>query len=266
MSDMQQQRRPIVAGNWKMNTTLGEGRDLAGALKGPLAALQGVDAVICPPFTSVAAVGEALGGSSVFLGAQNCFYEVRGAYTGEVSPAMLADVGCRYVILGHSERRAHLGETDAVVHRKVQAALDHGLTPILCVGESLAQKDAGHTEQVVEGQVRAALAGLTEEQGAGMIVAYEPIWAIGTGRAATAAQANATIGFIRRTIATVLGREPASAVRLQYGGSVTPANAAELFAQPQIDGALVGGASLNATDFIAICTAAERAVDQHPIV
>ncbi len=253
---MQTKRRPIVAGNWKMNTTLGEGRDLAAALCRPLDALGGVEAVLCPPFISLAAIRETLAGASVSLGAQNCHYEPKGAFTGEVSPVMLADLGCRYVILGHSERRAHLGETDALVNRKVRAALAHGLTPIVCVGEDLAQQDAGQTEGVVASQVQAALEHLSGDDVAGMVIAYEPLWAIGTGRPASAEQAGATIGVIRRIVAGVAGEGPAGAVRLQYGGSVTPDNAPELFGQPEIDGALVGGASLKVTDFIAICTAA----------
>ncbi|HEX2036242.1 MAG TPA: triose-phosphate isomerase [Chloroflexota bacterium] len=251
-------RRPIVAGNWKMNTTLGEAEQLARALGQPLHQLSAVETVLCPPFISLATVRDAVAGLAVAVGAQNCHFEAKGAFTGEISPAMLADLGCRYVILGHSERRQHFGETDAVIQRKVRAALEHGLIPIVCVGENLAQNEAGETEAVVGRQVEAALDGLAGEQVAGLIVAYEPVWAIGTGRPATAEQANGTIGFIRRTVATTSGEAPAAALRIQYGGSVTPANASELFAQSEIDGALVGGASLKAEDFIAICHAASR--------
>ncbi len=242
-----------------MNTTLGEARALAEAVREPLRNLAAVETVVCPPFISLAAVGEVLLAARTALGAQNCFFEPKGAFTGEVSPAMLADLGCRYVILGHSERRAHFGESDDLIARKVKAALAHNLVSILCVGESLAQNEAGETERVVGRQIRAGLEGLSSEQVAGLVVAYEPVWAIGTGRAATAQDANRTIGFIRRTVAEAIGDAAAQALRIQYGGSVTPANAAELFAQPEIDGALVGGASLKAADFIAICEAAAQA-------
>ena len=254
-------RRPIVAGNWKMNTTLAEARALAEALRGPLAALSGVDTVLCPPFVSLATVAGVLEGAPTTLGAQNCHYEAKGAFTGEVSPTMLADLGCRYVILGHSERRTLFGETDELVARKLRAAIDHGITPILCVGEHLEQNERGETEQVVGGQVRAAIAGAELREGdevAQLVIAYEPIWAIGTGRAASAADANRTVGFIRQTVREVGGAGAADQVRIQYGGSVTAANAAELFGQPEIDGALVGGASLKAVDFTAICQAASR--------
>ncbi len=256
---MNRARRPIVAGNWKMNTTLPEACDLARALMEPLAALSRVETVLCPPFISLAAVGEVVRGSPVALGAQNCFYEPKGAYTGEISAPMLASLGCRYVIVGHSERRGHFGESDAVVARKVRAVLAEGLTPILCVGESLPQNEAGETERVVGEQVRAALAGLEAAQVARLVIAYEPIWAIGTGRPATAEGANATIGFIRRQVALLHGAEAGHQVRIQYGGSVTEANASDLFSQPEIDGALVGGASLRAAEFAAICRAAEAA-------
>ena len=249
-------RRPVVAGNWKMNTTLAEAHALAASLAEPLSNLGEVETVVCPPFISLATVGEAIAGSATTLGAQNCHYEAKGAYTGEISPAMLADLGCRYVILGHSERRTHCGETDDLIARKIGAALAHGLTPIVCVGEDLAQNDSGHTAAVVSRQVRAALAGVSGEQAAALVIAYEPVWAIGTGRAATAAGANATIRTIRQVVASLAGQPAAAAIRIQYGGSVTPANAAELFRQPEVDGALVGGASLKAADFVAICRAA----------
>lgn len=248
-------RRPIVAGNWKMNTTVAEARALAAALRQPLADLGGVETVLCPPAISLTAVAAVIDGAGVALGAQNCHFEARGAFTGEVSPAMLADLGCRYVILGHSERRTLFGETDEVVARKLRAAFAHGLTPILCVGENLAQNEAGETEFVVGAQIAAALDGLGDDQVGRLVIAYEPIWAIGTGRPATAENANATIAQIRRMVAA-RGDDAAARVRIEYGGSVTPANAAELFGQPEIDGALVGGASLKAPDFVAICRAA----------
>jgi triosephosphate isomerase len=245
-----------------MNTTVGQARDLAAALVGPLSGLGTVETVLCPPFVSLVTVRDALAGSTLGLGAQNCYFAPQGAFTGEISPPMLADLGCRYVILGHSERRTLFGETDDLVRRKVEAAFEHGLTPILCVGETEAEYDAGQTETVVGRQVRAGLEGLTAGQVASLVIAYEPVWAIGTGRAATAAQAGATIGFVRETVAGLFGQAPAGTLRIQYGGSVTPANAADLFARPEIDGALVGGASLRAADFEAICRAAGDAGPQ----
>jgi triosephosphate isomerase len=215
-----------------------------------------VDTVLCPPAISLVAVGEAIRGSPIALGAQNCHFEDKGAFTGEISPAMLQDLGCSYVILGHSERRTHFGETDELIAKKIGAVLAHGMTPIVCVGENLAQNEAGQTESFVGAQVRSAMAGLAPDQARRLVVAYEPIWAIGTGRAATAEHANVTIGFIRRTVASIAGPEVAEVTRIQYGGSVTPANAAELFERPEIDGALVGGASLKAADFAVICEAA----------
>jgi triosephosphate isomerase (TIM) len=256
---MERTRRPVVAGNWKMNTTLREAEALAEALARPLSGLDGVQTVLCPPFISLAAVIRRVAGFDIAVGAQNCHYEAQGAFTGEVSPAMLADLGCRYVILGHSERRTHFGESDAMVRRKAEAALAAGLTPIVCVGENLEENEAGQTDEVVGRQVRAALEGLPADSVAGMILAYEPLWAIGTGRPATAEQANATIGFVRRCVGELAGGAAAGALRIQYGGSVTPQNAAPLFAQPEIDGALVGGASLKAPDFTAICEAAQQA-------
>jgi triosephosphate isomerase len=249
-------RRPLVAGNWKMNTTRSEAVALAGALRAPLEALGDVDTAVCPPFVWLASVGEVLAGSTVGVGAQHSHFEAKGAFTGEVAPNMLVDLGCRYVIVGHSERRTLFGETDALVAKKLRAAQAHGLIPIVCVGENLAQREGGETEQVVGDQVRAALDGLSPDEVSRLVIAYEPIWAIGTGRAATAGQANETIGQIRTRVASLSGAEAASAVPIQYGGSVTPANAQELFGQPEIDGALVGGASLKAPDFIAICEAA----------
>jgi triosephosphate isomerase len=239
-----------------MNTTLAEARELAGALVEPLSELTAVDTVLCPPFISLAAVRDVIAGSRVALGAQNCHFEAKGAFTGEIAPPMLAALGCRFVILGHSERRQYFGETDEGVARRVKAVLGQGLIPIVCVGEDLRQNEAGETERVVGTQVRGALDALSPDQVAGCVIAYEPIWAIGTGRAASAAGANATIGFIRRTIGEMAGAAAAAGVRIQYGGSVPPANAGVLFGQREIDGALVGGASLKAPDFVAICRAA----------
>jgi triosephosphate isomerase len=242
-------RRPILAGNWKMNLTVGEAVDFVRSIRRGLNDIQGVDRVLCPPFTVLATVKDLLSATEIGLGAQNMHWEDKGAYTGEVSPLMLKEL-CRYVILGHSERRAYFGETDDGVNRKLKAALAHGLLPIVCVGETEGQYDAGQTEKVVGGQVRGCLAGLAAGQVAGLVVAYEPVWAIGTGKAATAAGAGAVIGLtIRGTVADLYDEATAQAVRVQYGGSVKPANVAEFMAQPDIDGALVGGASLK-PDFV----------------
>jgi len=251
-------RRPIVAGNWKMNTTLAEAVALATELAEPLAGLGGVETVLCPPSISLAAVRDALAGRPIGLGAQNCHFEPKGAFTGEVSPAMLEDLGCSHVILGHSERRAYFGETDELVAKKLRAAQAHGLVPIVCVGENLEQREGGKTNDVIGRQVRGALEQLSDDELSRLVVAYEPVWAIGTGRAASAAQANETIGFIRRQVIELAGWDAGGALRIQYGGSVTPSTAPELFTQPEIDGALVGGASLKAADFSAICRAAQQ--------
>jgi triosephosphate isomerase len=249
-------RTPIVAGNWKMNTTLAEALELVDALRPELEALDGVDRVVCPPFVSLAAVAERLANTRVGVGAQNMYFEQSGAYTGEISPLMLQGLAA-YVILGHSERRQYFGETDVLVGRKVRSALEHGLTPILCVGENLEQNENGQTETVVGGQVRTALEGVTDP--AGLVIAYEPIWAIGTGRAASAEVANRVIGYIRQVASEALGSAAADRIRIQYGGSVTPDNFPEFIGQPEIDGALVGGASLKAPLFAEICRQAAAA-------
>jgi triosephosphate isomerase len=249
-------RRPIVAGNWKMDTTLPEAIALVEALRPELAALQGVECVVCPPFVSLAAVRERLAGSNLRLGAQNMYSEPSGAFTGEISPLMLQGL-VEYVILGHSERRQYFQETDEQVGKKVRLALEHGLTPIVCVGENLEQNEAGQTEQVIGRQVEGALTGITEP--GGLVLAYEPVWAIGTGRAASAEDANRVIGFIRQAAGQALGSAAAEALRIQYGGSVTPDNFPDFIAQPEIDGALVGGASLRAPLFAEICRQARGA-------
>ena len=246
-------RVPIVAGNWKMNTDLAEGLALVDALVPLIQPVRAVERVVCPPFVSLVAIGERLRGTGVHLGAQDAYFEAKGAFTGEVSPAMLRGV-VDYVIVGHSERRHILGETDEVVAKKVRAVLAHDLLPILCVGETLDERDAGQTEAVLRRQVRSALEGLDGVDG--LVIAYEPVWAIGTGRAATAADANGGNAVIRDELGNVLGRDVAAATRIQYGGSVTPDNAAELLGQPEVDGALVGGASLKAESFAAIVRAA----------
>jgi triosephosphate isomerase len=242
-------RRPILAGNWKMNMTVAQATDFVRDIRRGLNDIKGADRVLCPPFTALAPVKDLLSATQIGLGAQNMHWEEKGAYTGEVAPGMLKEL-CQYVILGHSERRAYFGETDEGVNRKIKAALAHGLIPIVCVGETEAEYDSGQTEQVVSGQVRGCLAGLADDQVTGLVLAYEPVWAIGTGKAATAAGAGAVIGLtIRGTIARLYDEAVAQAVRAQYGGSVKPANVAEFMAHPDIDGALVGGASLK-PDFV----------------
>ena len=239
----------MIAGNWKMNTTVSEAIALVNEMRQPLDEIDGVDKVVCPPFVSLAAVYGAVKGSSVRLGAQNLYFKEKGAYTGEISPLMLADL-CEIVIIGHSERRQFFDDTDEVVNNKIKAALKVGLKPILCVGEKLEDNEAGKTEEVVTGQLGSSLAGI--DYSTSLIVAYEPIWAIGTGKAATSQQANDIIGLIRRNISQLYGGEAAGELRILYGGSVNGANATELMQQPEIDGALVGGASLKAEEFLSI--------------
>ncbi len=240
---------PLIAGNWKMNTTVSEAIELVSGMRRGLDQIAHVDKVICPPFISLAAVRELIKGSSIKLGAQNIYFEEKGAYTGEISPPMLADL-CEFVIIGHSERRQYFDETGEIVNKKIQAALRVGLKPILCIGERLEENEAGRTEEVVTEQLGSSLAGIDYLNG--LIIAYEPIWAIGTGKAATGEQANETIGLIRRNIAKLYGKRIAQDVRILYGGSVTAANATEFINQPEIDGALVGGASLKANQFLSI--------------
>ena len=240
-------RTPIIAGNWKMNKTAEEAVAFVREIRHGLNNIEGIDRVVCPPFVALAAVYEALQATKIGVGAQNMYHENSGAFTGEVSPLMIKPY-CQYVILGHSERRAYFSETDEMVNRKVKAALGHGLTPIICVGESLAQNEAGETHPFVSGQVQVAFDGLSAAQAAGCIIAYEPIWAIGTGKSASAADAGRIIGVtVRGAIADLFGEATAQAVRIQYGGSVTPENIAEYMSHPDIDGALVGGASIKAS-------------------
>ena len=242
-------RKPIVAGNWKMNTSIAEGLALVDEMLPRLQAIEAVERVVCPPFISLSAIADRLRGTSVGVGAQNMHPEPKGAFTGEIAPGMLEGL-VTYVILGHSERRQYFSEDDAFVNRKVRAALGIGLVPIVCVGETLEQNEQGETEAVVTRQLRGALDGV--EHISGVVIAYEPIWAIGTGRAATPEGANKTIALIRGTIASLAGEPTASGVRIQYGGSVTPDNFAAFIGQPDIDGALVGGASLKADSFVDI--------------
>ncbi len=241
-------RKKIIAGNWKMNKTPSEAAVLIEELK-PLVADADADVVVCPPFVSIPAVKAAIEGSNIEIGAQNMYFEENGAYTGEVAPNMLVDLGVKYVVLGHSERRQYFGETDETVNRKVLTALAHGLIPIICVGESLEQREQGITNDLVRMQTKIALRGLTGEQVKEVIIAYEPIWAIGTGKTATSEQANEVNAVIRETVEALFGEEVALHTRIQYGGSVKAANAKELMNMPDIDGGLVGGASLNAEEF-----------------
>jgi triosephosphate isomerase len=258
---MPRRRKAIVAGNWKMNLDGAKARSLAAAVAAAAPRLPTVDLVLCPPAPYLAEVAGALGltggrgPSGVALGGQNCHHKESGAFTGEVAPGMLVDVGCRYCILGHSERRALFGETDAVIDAKVQAALAAGLTPIVCVGESLEEREAGRTEAVVTAQVLGSLAGLAAGDFPRIVVAYEPVWAIGTGKVATPEQAQEVHALVRGLLASRSSAAVADGIRIQYGGSVKPDNAAELASRPDIDGALVGGASLKADDFLAIAAA-----------
>lgn len=254
-------RTRIVAGNWKMHTTLASATDLVNAMKQELAALVAthkVEIVLCPPFLYLYPVAELTRGTGIGIGAQNMYSEPKGAYTGEIAPTMLADVA-QYVIIGHSERRQYFHETDEIVNKKIRAALAHALKPIVCVGEAFETYEMGETDVWIRGQIHAAMQGLTAEQVSGLVIAYEPIWAIGTGRAATGAGANSVIGIsIRGALADLYGEQVAQAVRVQYGGSVTAKNIGEFIVQPDIDGALVGGASLKPDEFAAICRAASN--------
>ncbi|MFM8735441.1 MAG: triose-phosphate isomerase [Pirellulales bacterium] len=250
-------RKTIVAGNWKMNLDRAKARELAAAVAARVAEAGATELVLCPPAVYVDLVGGTLAGSraAVALGAQNMHDKPSGAFTGEVAPSMLVDLGCRYVILGHSERRTLFGETDAIVNAKTKAALAAGLTPIVCVGETLEEREAGRTADVVTTQVRGSLAGLSPADVDKVVIAYEPVWAIGTGKVATPQQAQEVHALIRSLLGSIASPAVAATVRIQYGGSVKPDNAADLAAQPDIDGALVGGASLKADDFLGIAKA-----------
>ena len=251
-------RTPLVIGNWKMHGTLAEARALATGVRDGLKRVRGVEVVLCPPFTALAAVAEILAGSALQLGAQTCHDEAAGAHTGEIAPPMLVDVGCRHVILGHSERRRELGESDEQVNRKVHAALAHALVPVLCVGETADERRQGLTYTTVEGQLRAGLRGIPAEGIGRTVLAYEPIWAIGTGVNATPAQAAEVHGCLRGLVSELASKEVAQTIRILYGGSVKADNADALVAEPEIDGALVGGASLSVQGFIAIIRKAAR--------
>lgn len=241
-------RKPIIAGNWKMNMTPSQAKELVTALI-PLVKDAACDVVVCPPYVDIALVAELVKGTNIQVGAQNIHWAEKGAFTGEISAAMLKEAGAAYAIIGHSERRQYFGETDETVNSRTKAALAAGIVPIICVGESLEQRENGETDAVVSGQVKADLADIPGEAVAGLVIAYEPIWAIGTGKTATDEQANETIGLIRETIASLYGQAVADQVRIQYGGSMNPKNVKGLMAQTQIDGGLIGGASLKAPDF-----------------
>ena len=249
-------RTPFVAGNWKLNKTPDEAETLARCVVDAVSGITGVDVAICPPFPALERVASAVCGTAIGLGAQNMYWASEGAFTGEVSAPMLLTCGCEYVILGHSERRQFFGETDETVNRRLKTALRAGLKPIVCLGESLDERQADRTEQVVEAQMRGALNGISADDVQGITLAYEPVWAIGTGLTATPEQAEAVHGFLRQVLARLYRDEVAQAVRIQYGGSVKPDNAAALFDQDNIDGGLIGGASLEADAFAAIVKAA----------
>ena len=250
-------RKPIIAGNWKMFKTRDEALEFIYQVNNDLPSRDLVDSVICAPFTVLRDLVKRQG-ENLRIGAQNMHFEEQGAFTGEIAPSMLETTGVEYVIIGHSERRAMFNETDETVNKKLHAAFNHGLTPILCVGEYLEERESGQTEAVIEGQITKDLEGLTEEQVKELVIAYEPIWAIGTGRTATSEVANETCGFIRKLVAKLYNEETAEAIRIQYGGSVKTSNIDELMAQSDIDGALIGGASLVAEDFIYLANAAVR--------
>lgn len=247
-------RKPVIAGNWKLNLLRAEAESLVKQLR-QTCETDLVEVVVCPAYTALAAVGQALRGSRIGLGAQDLYWEASGAFTGEVSAPMLADAGCRYVIVGHSERRQYFGETNDTVQKKAKAALNSGLTPIVCIGETLAERDANQTFDVISGQLEGVFSGWQAQEVERAILAYEPVWAIGTGRNATPQQAQAVHAFIRQRLAR-FGQAVSEAVRIQYGGSVNAGNAANLLSQPDVDGALVGGASLKVDAFSAIVKAA----------
>jgi triosephosphate isomerase len=250
-------RKAVIAGNWKMNKTPSEAKVLVEEIC-PLVKDAQCDVVVCVPYVDLSTVLEATKGTNIGVGAENCHWEVSGAYTGEISAQMLAEMGVGYVIIGHSERRTYFGETDVTVQKRVRAALDAGLTVILCVGEYLEQREQGITNELVAMQTKIALQGVSKEELGRVIIAYEPVWAIGTGRTATAAQANEVCAAIRGVLANLYGQEVAEAVTIQYGGSMNAKNAEELLDEPDVDGGLIGGASLKAQDFATIVRAASR--------
>ena len=249
-------RTPLVAGNWKLNKTISESRQLLADMLPGLMGISGVEKLLCPPFTALSTVAAEISGKEISLGAQDLFWETSGAYTGEISAPMIAEL-CQYVIIGHSERRAYFSETNQFVNNKTKVALSHNLIPVVCVGETLEENDAGRAAEVVSTQIRDGLSGVSIQSGDELVLAYEPVWAIGTGKAATAEGANTLIrNVIRPTLAGLFGEDVSQQIRVLYGGSVKPENAAEYFEQSEIDGALVGGASLKAEQFVGIARAA----------
>ncbi|NNE48011.1 MAG: triose-phosphate isomerase [Rhodothermales bacterium] len=248
----------LIAGNWKMNTDVGSAIELAREIAGDIGSPAPVKVAVCPPTVNVSEVARTVNETALLVGAQNMFYEESGAFTGETSPAMLSAVGCHYVILGHSERRQYFGETDDTVNRKVRKAVEHGLVPILCVGEHLAEREAGQEEDVVSRQVRKGLSGVLIGRPGDLVIAYEPVWAIGTGRTATPAQAQEMHSYIRGLLRDQFGEAAADAIEILYGGSMNPGNADELLSQKDVDGGLIGGASLNADSFVSIVESAKR--------
>lgn len=245
-------RKPFIAGNWKMNKTIKESVELVNDLKRELSDVEEVDIVICPVFTALSEVSDLTIDSNIGLGAQNVYWQESGAFTGEIAPSMLKDAGCQYVIIGHSERRKYFGETDEIVNKKTKAALAAGLLPIVCVGEVLEEREANKTIEVVEGQLKGSLAGLISENLSKIVIAYEPVWAIGTGKTATPAQAQEVHKFIRDWLSKNYSSEVSQKLQILYGGSVKPSNIKELISEEDIDGALVGGASLDSASFIGI--------------
>ena len=251
-------RIPVVAGNWKMNKTVADAHDLVSKMSAQLREIRNVEKVLCPPFTALPALATLLAGSNIGLGAQNMHWEEKGAFTGEIAPGMLKEF-CSYVIIGHSERRAYFGETDENVNRKLRAAKNADLTPIVCVGETLDEYESGRTSEVVRRQISLGLAGIESGFAPRIIIAYEPVWAIGTGKASSAENANGVVAqVIRPALSDLFGADISQSIRVQYGGSVTASNASEFFLQPEIDGALVGGASLKADEFVAITKTASQ--------
>ena len=245
-------RKPIIAGNWKMYKTIKDGQELAVALKRELYKIENVDIVICPAYTLLAYLADDLEDSNIVIGAQDVYWQEEGAFTGEVSPAMLKDAGCQYVIVGHSERRQFFGDTNETVNKKIQACLKHGLTPIICVGENLQERESGDTFKIIQNHIQGSLAEISALDIIKTVIAYEPVWAIGTGKTATADQAQEVHKYIRDLLRKMYGEEVACSIRIQYGGSVKPENIIELISKPDVDGALVGGASLKADSFSAI--------------
>ncbi len=245
-------RKTIIAGNWKMYKTLREGQELVIALRRELYQIEDIDIVVCPPYTLLAYLADALETSNILIGAQDLYWQDEGAFTGEVSPVMLKDIGCKFVIVGHSERRQYFGETNESVNKKINAALKHSLTPIVCVGETLSQREAGETFNVLDGHIENGLKDITDTDILKIVIAYEPVWAIGTGKTATAQQAQESQKYIRDLLRKMYNNDIADTLRIQYGGSVKPENIIELISQPDIDGALVGGASLKIETFAEI--------------